>query len=95
MSIEGISIFLGVIAAIGGIVARDRYILRQISDGVGKVHERIDNIPYTYVQKEDLRTFLKPIEENIKSVNETQKETNKRIDELMIALTSKINQSQG
>lgn len=62
---------------------RDRYTFKAISEGDGKVHERVDQVMKDFVQKDDLREFLKPLTDSISQMQQEQRATTQRIDQVL------------
>ncbi len=84
----------GLIAAlIGGVVARDRQMSRQIRDGDDKLHERINRVREDYVRRTDLDGHIQRLENNVDhlraEVREHRAETTKRLDTLVALLSKK------
>ena len=88
---------LTVIVIVGGIIARDRYLLLTISTGDASLqkeldrrtdvlHERVNKTRDEFVRREDLDGHLQRIEGAMRGMHEEQKGTNKRIDEFMNAM---------
>ena len=85
---------LTVLVIIGGIIARDRFILTMINNGdksvadeadrkVAIVHERVNKTRDEFVRRDDLDGHLQRMEASMKGMHDEQRETNKRIDEFM------------
>lgn len=97
MSIGDLAAIIGVLVAfIGGLVVRDRQVMKTISDGDRRAHSRIDSaktemesklsglenrVDDKFVRKEYFDTYFKNIENMFKTITEAQAETNKRIEE--------------
>jgi uncharacterized protein with von Willebrand factor type A (vWA) domain len=85
------------VCCVGGVVARDRTILRLISEGDSKVqaatekkmdvlHERVNKTRDEFVRRDDLDGHLSRIEKSIGIMHEEQRDMNKRLNEF-IAVT--------
>ena len=80
---------------VGGFISRDRYTHKRISDTKDDLirradesgqalSERVTKVQQEYVRRSDLNGHIKGIEDNIKQMHSEQRETNTRIDELLI-----------
>lgn len=99
MTAEIIGWGLTIVALIGGIIARDRFILTAISNGdkacrddaerrYDVLHERVNKTRDDFVRRDDLDNHMTRIEKTIASMHDEQKETNKRIDNFMATLVN-------
>lgn len=86
---------LTTLVIVGGIIARDRYVLNLISTGdkavegkVDIVHERINKTRDDFVRRDDLDSHMKRIEGNLEKMYTEQRETNQRIDGFMAAMVN-------
>jgi len=88
---------LSIVAIVGGLIARDRALMRQISDGdaavqklsdghVANLHERINKTRDEFVRRDALDGHLARIDKNIAGMYAEQNETNRRIDEFMATM---------
>lgn len=84
-----IGAFIGLFTAVGGLIVRDRQVMKSINDGDEKLHERINNVQANYVRRDDLNGHIQSIENNVRSMREEQRETNRRIDAVLGALAKK------
>ena len=86
-----------VIAMIGGIIARDRYMTASVATGdkavrdemdkkINILHQRVNNTRDEFVRRDDLENHLSHIERVVESMHEEQKATNARIDGFMAEL---------
>lgn len=88
-------------AIVGGLIARDRYVLRLITQGDDKLHERINRTRDEYVRRDDLDHHVLRLDASVQSLSKDfkevtkaltddiktiQKEQNSRFDALLIAL---------
>lgn len=64
---------VGVIGVIGGIVARDRYIIRSMADGDEKLHERINRVREDYVRRDDLDGHIARLEKEVSGLKDDQR----------------------
>lgn len=88
MGIEWVvSTAIGLVVLIGGIIVRDRQVMKTINDGDEKLHQRINRVSDTYVRRDDLNGHIKHIEQMVNQMREEQRETNRRIDALLAAMT--------
>jgi len=71
---------VSLISFIGGIVVRDRQVMRSINSGDSKLHERVDKVRDEYVRKDDLNAHIAAWTASMDRMHETQNETNKRIE---------------
>lgn len=85
---------------IGGIIVRDRQVMKSINDGDSKLHEKLDRVAETYVRRDDLNGHIQSIEnicnqirtdqsEATRQMREEQRTTNSRIDELLTAISKR------
>lgn len=84
-----IGIAIAVVSLVGGIIVRDRQVMRNIVEGDEKLHQRINRVQDTYVRRDDLNGHIQSIENTVNSMREEQRETNRRIDALLAAMTKK------
>lgn len=93
-----ISILIAAVGLIGGIIARDRALVRLISDGDEKLHERINRVRDEYVkqsthdghmeridaQVRELRNDIREQSKELKvDIREQAKATNDRLDAML------------
>lgn len=81
-----ISAVIALVGMIGGLIIRDRQTMKAISDGDDKVHMRVDEIVKDYVQKDDLKDYLMPLSKSIQDLQEEQRATARRIDQVLAAV---------
>lgn len=81
-----IALSVGMVTIIGGIIVRDRQVMKAIQDGDEKLHKRINTVEHSYVRKEDLNGHLRSIETLVTGVRDEQRATNTRIDNLLTIL---------
>lgn len=86
-----LAVIVALIAAIGGIIVRDRQVMKSINEGDEKLHERINKAQSEYVRRDDLNGHISSIEKSVHEMREEQRETNRRIDALLTAMTNKQN----
>lgn len=84
-----IGALIGLFTAVGGLIVRDRQVMKSINEGDEKLHERINNVQANYVRRDDLNGHIQSIENNVRSMREEQRETNRRIDAVLGALAKK------
>ena len=84
-----IGALIGLVTAVGGLIVRDRQVMKAINDGDEKLHDRINNVQANYVRRDDLNGHIQSIENNVRSMREEQRETNRRIDAVLGALAKK------
>jgi len=82
-----IGALIALISLIGGIIVRDRQVMKTIADGDDKLHQRINRVSDTYVRRDDLNGHITHIEQSVNQMREEQRETNRRIDALLAAMT--------
>jgi len=91
---------LSAIVAIGSLIARDRQTHKAISDGDSALHKalidsdnalhaRITKMQEKYVHQGELSRHTQGIETQLTQIREEQRETNRRIDHVLTALTPK------
>ena len=76
------------ITVIGGIVVRDREVMRKIDDGDARLAERITKVQTEYARKEDLTDHVLRVEQSVESMRNELRETNRRIDSLILVLSN-------
>jgi hypothetical protein len=74
---------MSLVGMIGGLVLRDRQVMKSISDGDNEVHRRVDVIVKDFVQKSDLKEYLKPLAESINQMQQEQRAATQRIDRVL------------
>lgn len=81
-----------ILTLVGGVVARDRQMSRQIREGDEKLHERINRVREDMVHKSDQDMHLKRLDANINDMREEQRElrreTTSRLDQLIKQMSS-------
>ncbi len=82
-----IGIGLTVIGVIGGIIVRDRQVMKAIADGDNVLHARVTRVQEEYVRRDDLNGHISSIENSVNQMREEQRETNRRIDALLTAMS--------
>ena len=80
---------IALIGLVGGIVARDRQLMSEIAKGDEKLHDKIAKMQSDYVRRDDLNGHIQSIENSVDQMREEQRETNRRIDVLLTALSKK------
>jgi chemotaxis regulatin CheY-phosphate phosphatase CheZ len=55
-----------------------------------ELHERIDGIHTQFVRRDDLNGHLERMETVVSAMQSEQRETNKRIDAVLMAISSKV-----
>lgn len=92
-----ITIAIAFVGVIGGIIARDRFIIQYINTAnetmretmrheLDNLHSRVNATRDGFVRRDDLDGHLRRMETNIKEMREEQRETNKRLDAFMGSL---------
>lgn len=76
------------ITVIGGIVVRDREVMRKIDEGDARLSERITKVQTEYARKEDLTDHVLRVEQSVESMRNELRETNRRIDSLILVLSN-------
>lgn len=101
-----------VLAIVGGVIARDRAIVRMIhtnhdetakaiKEGDDRLHERInetrDDMSNSYVKRTDLDGHLQRIEKSVTEMRQEmraeRRDTNKRLDAVLAAISNSTNSS--
>ncbi|QDP56573.1 MAG: hypothetical protein GOVbin2380_8 [Prokaryotic dsDNA virus sp.] len=82
---------IALFSVIGGMIVRDRQVMKSINEGDEKLHERINKVQSEYVRRDDLNGHISSIEKSVHEMREEQRETNRRIDALLTAMTNKQN----
>lgn len=99
-----IGIGVSFVTLVGGIIARDRYVLRLISTEIEKaraasksetdaLHERVNRVRDDYVKRVDLDSHIVRLDSNMQKLSEDVRNsanaTNTRLDALMSHLLGK------
>jgi len=84
-----IGTLIGVVGLIGGLIARDRQVHKTIAEGDEKLSERITRVQEQYVRRDDLNGHIQSIENSVNQMREEQRETNRRIDQVLTTLSHK------
>lgn len=81
-----------ILTLVGGVIARDRQMSRQIREGDEKLHDRINRVREDMVHKTDQEVHLKRIDASINDMREEQRElrreTTTRLDLLIAKISS-------
>ncbi len=83
-----IGAFMTLITVIGGILVRDREVMRKIDEGDARLSERITKVQTEYARKEDLTDHVLRVEQSVESMRNELSETNRRIDSLILVLSN-------
>lgn len=94
-----ITILVALVGAVGGIIARDRYIGKAISTGdrdlsnamntkFDTTHERINKIRDEFVRREDLEQHMARVDRGLREIHDGQEKTNQRIDTVLQVLAN-------
>lgn len=86
-----IGALIAIVSMIGGIIVRDRQIMKEINEGDKELHDRITKVQSEYVRRDDLNGHIQSIENSVHQMREEQRETNRRIDSLLTLLTKQGN----
>lgn len=82
---------VSVVGLIGGVIVRDRYVMKTITDGEKELHARINKVRDDFVRKDDLDGHLTRIDSNIKELKSGLKENgtemNRRLDKIIAAVS--------
>ena len=97
MTIGDIAGAVGIVAALigllGAAVARDRYVMRLISDQGKELHERVNRVRDEYVRRVDLDGHIGRLESNMRELRDelkaNHKDMNSRLDALIAAVNRK------
>jgi len=73
---------------IGGIIVRDRFVMKNIREGDDKLHERINGAHERFVRRDELSQQLNHFSEEIKGVRTEVHSTNNRLDQLLVVMTN-------
>lgn len=84
-----------VISLVGGVIARDRQMSRQIREGDEKLHERINRVRDDMVHKSDQDRHLTRIDANIHDMREEQRELRRETTSRLDVLIKQINSGGG
>lgn len=82
------------ITVIGGIVVRDREVMRKIDEGDERLSERITKVQTEYARKEDLTDHVLRVGQSVESMRNELRETNRRIDSLIMVLSNFMERSK-
>ena len=80
---------IAAVSMIGGIIIRDRQVIRMINEGDEKLHQRVNKVEHDYVRRDDLNGHIQTIENTVNQMREEQRETNRRIDSVLTVLSNK------
>ena len=82
---------ISIAVLVGGMIMRDRQVMKAIAEGDAELHHRINEVKDSYVRRDDLNGHMNTIEESVKAMRVEQRATNSRIDNLLgvISGTSK------
>lgn len=94
-TLEIVGLIFGLVAAAGGLIARDRAVHRSIAAGdralqkdlsteIEKLHSRINDVRKEYVPKDDFKQYADRMERLIERVEAVVAGTNKRIDDYFL-----------
>lgn len=86
-----IGALIAIVSMIGGIIVRDRQIMKEINEGDKELQDRITKVQSEYVRRDDLNGHIQSIENSVHQMREEQRETNRRIDSLLTLLTKQGN----
>ena len=85
-----IGAFFGLVALIGGIIARDRQLTTLIKTGDDQLHERINRTRDDYVRRDDLAQHNARMREDMQQLREEmhkgREEQNRRLDSILAAI---------
>lgn len=82
-----IGVVVAVVVAIGGIIVRDRQMIKLIHDGDAVLHARVTRVQEEYVRRDDLYNHVRSIETLINQMREEQRATNARIDAVLTSIS--------
>lgn len=77
------------VTMIGGVIARDRHVMDAIKEGDEKLSDRLTKVQAEYVRRDDLNDHIQSMGSSIQQMREEQRETNRRIDNLLTVLSKK------
>lgn len=63
-----------IVVLVGGLIARDRYVSRQIREGDDALHERINRVRDDMVHKDAMDTHLLRLDRTLQEMREEQRE---------------------
>ena len=86
-----IGVGISLAALIGGIMVRDRQVMKTIEQGDQVLHGRINDVKEDYVRRDDLVSHVKPMETMVALLRDEQRATNRRIDKLLAILAHGAN----
>jgi peptidoglycan hydrolase CwlO-like protein len=86
-----IGAIIALVSMIGGIIVRDRQIMKEISEGDKELQDRITKVQSEYVRRDDLNGHIQSIENSVNQMREEQRQTNHRIDSLLTLLAKQGN----
>ena len=90
-----LSIILGLVAAGGGLIARDRHVLGKIQSGDDQLHERVNRVRDEYVRRVDLDAHIVRLDASVQKLSEeisrSSNATNQRLDALLAHMVKERN----
>lgn len=79
---------ISLLGLLGGYIARERQLLKLIKDGDDEISKRLTRVQAEYVRKEDLNGHIIRLEQSIDAMRNDFRETNRRIDSLLLVLSN-------
>lgn len=87
-----IGAIIGAVTCVGGIIVRDRMVLKAIKDGDEALHHRINEVQQNYVRRDDFNEYARRVEKSIDNVHTEIKGTNGKVEQVLISL-AKLNKN--
>ncbi|MDJ0628828.1 MAG: hypothetical protein QNJ44_11255 [Rhodobacter sp.] len=87
-----IGAIMGVVTVFGGLLARDRWVMKTMRDGDDELHRRVNEVRDKYVRRDDLELQSSRFGGELHGLKDEIHQTNQRLDrliELMIKGTAK------
>ena len=75
-----IALAVSIVSMVGGIIVRDRQVIRMINSGDERICDKLSQVEKNYVRIEHMNGHIKTIENMIQAMRQEQQETNRRID---------------
>lgn len=101
MTVE-LGVVIAFIALCGGVIVRDRQVVKMVKDGDEKhgeslkkseenLHHRINEVKDTHVRKDDMRDLIGSVNKRMDNINNLVQETNNRLYDLVNTLAGSAN----
>lgn len=82
---------------IGGVITRDRQMVKQLRDSEDKMHARINDVKDKYVKKADMDAGMDRISADVsrlrEEIRDERQETNRRLDTIINSVSKTFSQA--